>query len=78
MLSHINIGYGEDMTISEVANLIKGVVGYSGRVVYDVSKPDGVPQKLMDSSLLSSSGWRPKIPIDIGLSKTYTDFLADC
>lgn len=77
MLSHINIGYGKDMTISEVANLIKGVVGYSGRVVYDVSKPDGVPQKLMDSSLLSLSGWSPKIPIDIGLSKTYTDFLSD-
>ena len=77
MLSHINIGYGEDMTISEVANLIKGGLVIRGESFSDVFPSQTVPQKLMDSSLLSSSGWRPKNLIDIGL-KTYTDFLADC
>ena len=64
-----------DMTIKELANLIKNTVGYTGKIVFDRSKPDGTPQKLLDSSLLNSWGWHPKIPIDIGLTKTYNCFL---
>ncbi len=75
MLSHLNVGYGSDVTIKELANLIKDVVGFSGRIVFDPSKPDGTPQKLLDSTLLNSCGWLPEIPIDIGLAKTYTNFL---
>ena len=75
MVSHINVGSGSDMTIKELANLIKNTVGYTGKIVFDRSKPDGTPQKLLDSSLLNSWGWHPKIPIDIGLTKTYNCFL---
>ena len=75
MLSHLNVGYGSDISIKELASLIRDVVGFSGNVVFDPSKPDGTPQKLLDSTLLNSCGWSPEIPIDIGLAKTYTSFL---
>ena len=75
MVSHINVGSGSDMTIKELANLIKDTVSYAGKIVFDRSKPDGTRQKLLDSNLLNSCGWYPKIPIDIGLAKTYTNSL---
>jgi GDP-L-fucose synthase len=75
MLSHINVGYGEDVTILEVAEAIGKVVGYQGKIILDPSKPDGAPRKLMDSSRLNSLGWQPKIGLEVGLNMAYADFL---
>ena len=74
MLSHINVGAGYDMTINELVQIIKKVVGYSGDIVFDVSKTDGSPRKLLDSSLIKNLGWKPKIEITKGLIKTYEAF----
>ena len=63
MVSHINVGSGSDMTIKELANLIKDTVSYAGKIVFDRSKPDGTRQKLLDSNLLNSCGWYPKIQL---------------
>jgi GDP-L-fucose synthase len=76
MLSHINVGYGEDITITELADLIAECVGYEGEIEFDPSKPDGTPQKLMDSSRLKGLGWAPKIDLREGLARAYADFLA--
>jgi len=75
MNSHINLGYGEDITIRELANKIAKVVGYQGGVSFDFSKPDGSPQKLMDSSKIKKLGWVAKVNLDKGLNLTYQDFL---
>jgi GDP-L-fucose synthase len=75
MLSHINIGYGEDITICELAMLIAETVGYQGEITFDRTKPDGAPRKLMDSSRLRAMGWSPKVELKQGLSFTYQDFL---
>jgi GDP-L-fucose synthase len=71
----INIGSGTEMTIRELAETIKGVVGYEGELVFDPSKPDGTPRKLLDVSRLQSHGWKPKIGLKEGLALTYKDFL---
>ena len=71
MLSHINVGVGEDTTILSVAELMKDVVGFKGRLTFDTSKPDGTIQKLLDISLLSDLGWNYKIKLKEGLNKTY-------
>lgn len=76
MKSHINVGYGEDITISELAKIISEVVGYTGEIQFDKSKPDGTPRKLMDSSKLNSLGWRPKINLKVGLKEVYNDFIS--
>jgi GDP-L-fucose synthase len=76
MLSHINVGYGSDVTIAEVAQTIAQVVGYQGKVEFDTSKPDGTPRKLMDSSRLHSLGWQAKVSLTEGLQQAYVDFLA--
>ena len=76
MLSHINVGYGEDITIAELARLIADSVGFEGGIEFDPSKPDGTPQKLMDSSRLKGLGWAPKIDLREGLARAYADFLA--
>jgi GDP-L-fucose synthase len=73
MQSHLNVGYGDDLTIAELARLISQVVGYEGKVKFDLNKPDGTPRKLMDSSRINSIGWRPKIDIRQGLAMTYED-----
>ncbi|MGZ8186390.1 MAG: GDP-L-fucose synthase [Methylobacter sp.] len=75
MLSHLNVGTGEDVTISELAETIQDVVGYQGKIIWDSSKPDGTPRKLMDVSKLKSLGWRPQIPLKEGLSSTYRWFV---
>jgi GDP-L-fucose synthase len=75
MLSHINAGCGEDVTIRELAETIADVVGYKGRIDFDPTKPDGTPRKLMDSSLLRKLGWQPKIGLEEGLKLAYQDFL---
>ena len=76
MLSHINIGSGEDISIAEVAGLIGKVVGYAGRIEFDATKPDGTPRKLMDVARLNGLGWKARIPLERGLEATYRDFLA--
>jgi GDP-L-fucose synthase len=75
MLSHINIGFGSDVTIKKVAEIIGGVVGYNGTIRFDPSKPDGAPRKLMDSGRLNKLGWRAEIDLVSGLALTYNDFL---
>ncbi len=71
----INIGYGEDMTIAELAQLMKTTVGFSGELCFDASRPDGTPRKLLDSSHLFALGWRPTIPLAQGLAATYHWFV---
>ena len=73
-LSHINVGYGDDVTIAELAQCIAKVVGYEGAVSFDVSKPDGAPRKLLDSSRLDALGWQAVVSLEAGLSKAYEDF----
>ena len=70
----VNIGVGEDISISEVAALIQEVVGYEGEVVYDSSKPDGTPRKLLDVSRLNSLGWKAKTGLREGITRTYDWF----
>ena len=75
MLSHINVGYGSDVSIAELAVLIGKTVGYKGKITYDSSKPDGTPRKLMDSSRLNALGWQAQITLKEGLVSAYQDFL---
>ena len=75
MLSHINVGYGLDVSIAEAAITIAQVVGYTGEVSFDTSKPDGTPRKWMDSSRLNSLGWQAQVPLLQGLTQAYQDFL---
>ena len=71
-----NVGYGSDLPISELAAIIARVVGYDGPVEWDKSKPDGTPRKLMDSSLIRSRGWSPKITLEEGIRSTYQWYLS--
>lgn len=72
----LNVGTGEDITIADFARLVAEVVGYRGRLVFDTSRPDGAPQKLLDVSKLTQLGWRAKTPLREGITAAYTDFLA--
>jgi len=76
MQSHINVGFGSDQTISELARAVATAVGYQGQISFDTSKPDGSPRKLMSSDTLNSLGWKPKISLHDGLKKAYQDFLS--
>ena len=73
----INVGTGTDVTIRELTGLVAAVVGYRGRVVWDSSKPDGTPRKLMDVSRLTDLGWRARTPLRDGIERTYASFLAE-
>ena len=73
----VNIGCGRDVTIAELAELVREVVGFTGRIVFDPSKPDGTPRKLLDVSRLESLGWRAKISLRDGIAATYQWFLAN-
>jgi GDP-L-fucose synthase len=75
MLGHINVGFGSDVTIRQLAETICKVIGYQGKIEFDAGKPDGTPRKLMDSSRLESLGWRARITLEDGLVKTYADFV---
>jgi GDP-L-fucose synthase len=75
MCSHINVGMGTDLTIKEIAETIKAVVGYKGNIGFDPSKPAGSPRKLMDSRRLNSLGWQPEVGLKEGLARAYADFL---
>jgi nucleoside-diphosphate-sugar epimerase len=70
-LSHINVGTGEEITIEKLANIIAEVSGFRGRILFDRSKPDGAPRKLMDVSRLASMGWRPSISLRAGIEQTF-------
>jgi GDP-L-fucose synthase len=72
----INIGFGSDVTIGELAEMVAKVVGFTGTVTRDTSKPDGTPRKLMDSSRLHGLGWAPKIALEAGIADAYQHFLA--
>ncbi|NTW56633.1 MAG: GDP-L-fucose synthase [Chlorobiaceae bacterium] len=74
MQGHINAGWGDDITIRELAETVSKVVGYRGRIDFDTTKPDGTPRKLMDSSLLRRLGWEPKVTLEEGLRLAYEDF----
>ncbi len=76
MCSHINVGYGSDVTIRELAAEIAKTVGFEGKIVFDTSKPDGTMRKLMDSSRLFSTGWKPSVDLQSGLAIAYEDFLS--
>jgi GDP-L-fucose synthase len=76
MQSHINVGFGEDITIKELALAVGKTVGYQGTIDFDTSKPDGSPRKIMDSSLLNSLGWQAQVDLKLGLLASYQDFLA--
>ena len=76
MLSHINIGTGTDLSIGELAAVIKTVTGYPGEIVFNTDKPDGAPRKLLDVSRLQNMGWTPKIELSAGLQATYDWYCA--
>ena len=75
MLSHINVGTGKDITIRELAETLADVVGFEGNIIYDSSKPDGAPRKLIDVSLLTKIGWKYDVDLKQGLTKTYEWYL---
>ena len=76
MQSHINVGFGSDITIKELALAVGKTVGYQGIIDFDTSKPDGSPRKLMDSRRLNALGWQAKVSLDAGLAAAYQDFIA--
>jgi GDP-L-fucose synthase len=76
MHSHINVGTGEDVTIAELARLVGETVGYQGRIVFDTSKPDGTPRKLLDVSKLKALGWQATTSLPEGLRRTWTAYCA--
>jgi GDP-L-fucose synthase len=71
----VNIGWGKDIAIAELANLIKEVIGYEGIFHFDTSKPDGTPRKLLDTSKINKLGWFPKIELREGIKKTVEEFI---
>jgi GDP-L-fucose synthase len=71
----VNVGYGSDITIGDLAKTIGEIVGFKGEIVFDASKPNGTPKKLMDSSRLFATGWQPKTHLQEGISLAYADFL---
>jgi GDP-L-fucose synthase len=76
MLSHINVGTGVDCTTRELGETIARITGFTGELVFDSSKPDGAPRKLLDVSLLAALGWQANISLEAGLRQTYEWFLA--
>jgi GDP-L-fucose synthase len=74
MQSHINVGYGSDITIAQLATAVSSAVGYQGSISFDASKPDGAPRKWIDSERLNRLGWRPQIDIEQGLIATYHNY----
>jgi GDP-L-fucose synthase len=73
--AHVNVGSGTDLSILELTEMVNRVVGYSGRIVHDLSKPDGTPRKLMSAGKLSAMGWSPRIELEAGIEETYRWFL---
>jgi GDP-L-fucose synthase len=74
MQSHINVGFGSDVTIAELAQRVAEVVGYEGKILFDATKPDGSPRKLLDSTRIHQLGWRPQVSLEAGLARAYDDY----
>ena len=72
----VNIGVGNDVTIAELAQLVQATTGFEGKVVFDATRPDGTPRKLMDVALLTRTGWKARTPLEAGLRTSYTEFVA--
>jgi GDP-L-fucose synthase len=77
MQSHINVGFGSDITIAELAHAVAKAIGYEGTIGFDPTKPDGSPRKWMSSERLNNLGWQATIPLQLGLEKTYESFFLD-
>ena len=77
MQSHINVGYGSDVTIAELASAVAKATGYQGSISFDPSKPDGSPRKWMDSGRLNRLGWHAEVSLDDGLKLAYADMLTN-
>ena len=75
MQSHVNVGFGSDVTIAELAQAVGKAVGFSGAITQDSSKPDGAPRKWMSSQRMNHLGWRPKVTLRHGLGLAYEDFV---
>ena len=76
MQSHLNVGYGSDVTIAELANAVAKATGYQGKISFDSTKPDGSPRKWMSSARLNKLGWKPEINLDVGLKNAYQEFMS--
>jgi len=74
--AHINIGSGSEISIRELAEMVREIVGFKNKLIFDASKPDGTPRKLMDSTRLRKLGWKPDVDLKKGIELTYKDFLA--
>lgn len=74
-ITHLNIGTGEDLSIAELADLIKKIIGFEGEIVYDTTKPDGTSRKLLDVSRIHALGWKHKTSLEKGIKKTYNWYL---
>ncbi|MEJ2661577.1 MAG: GDP-L-fucose synthase [Desulfobacteraceae bacterium] len=74
-VTHLNIGYGSDVTLKQLCGDINAIVGFEGDILWDATQPDGMPKKLMDSSRLIQAGWQPKIDLQSGIQRTYTEYL---
>jgi GDP-L-fucose synthase len=75
---HVNVGSGTDVTILELAQLVKDVIGFTGEITNDLSKPDGTPRKLMSGERIRSLGWRPSVTLREGIARSYSFFLETC
>ncbi len=73
--SHVNAGCGEDLSIKELSEIVRKTVGYEGKVIWDSSKPDGTPRKLLDVSKLTSLGWKPSIPLEEGIKRVVSVYM---
>ena len=71
----INVGYGEEMSVRQLTETVQRIIGFQGKIVWDTSKPDGMPRKLMDSSRVFALGWRPQVNLETGIRLAYEDFL---
>jgi GDP-L-fucose synthase len=78
MISHINIGTGKDITIKELTQTLKEVIGYKGKVYFDKTKPDGSPRKMIDVTRIMNMGWRSNLDFKVGLTETYKWYLGNC
>ena len=75
MLSHVNVGMGYDLSIKELADIVKEVVSFEGHITFDKSKPDGTSKKFLDVSLLAKFGWKPKVTLNEGLRRSYEEYI---
>jgi GDP-L-fucose synthase len=73
--SHVNAGYGEDLSIKEIAGIVQNITGFSGEIIWDISKPDGTPRKLMDSSKLYGLGWKPAVTLEEGIKRVVNNYI---